>query len=1387
MTGLFTILAARGNLTSLIRSTAMGAFVLGAAAVAYAPSAQSATPPLVDFNSSPTVPKNEPANVSLALSVEWPTTALSYLGASYVHDPVNAPYLGYWDAYSCYRYKDPTSTDLNGEYFYRIGPTDGNGYCTSAYSGNLLNYVTTSAIDILRMGLSGGYRVVDTASSTVLERAYLALVWASDWSFMNSTYTPVRKISKTLVGKVMPTDATPLANTTDVFATNCENVVWFSRIAGTANGDCKTGLDKTTPSTNYGSLNPPGGGFVGTVAYNQRMYARVKVCDGRETGRPEFCEAYPAGNFKPVGQIQKNAKVARLAVFGYLAEDGGGRYGGVMRSPMGYVGPTKPDATGAFVANPTTEWSASNGVFTTNPQNQTGFAPAGRTNYSGGINYLNRFGTLGTLGYYKHADPIGELYYEALRYYMGLGPTLDAYAGMSAGSYDGYPVYTNWTDALANACQRRNYILVIGDAVTNPDKQLPGYGGPYSLPVEPNDPKARGAESLKGGGTFDAAYWTKTLASFEVGASDTFTNSLGATVSTAGNPNPDLTNDNLSFKMQPGGLVSGYFWAGAAYWAHTQPIRNDVDAKGVSMSKVRVNTFTIDVDTGGNGTIDNSPRTSWYVRPRNGALFLAGKYGWFNNTANPSTATAYQPLANGVLGANEQLDGQPFRNVLTGALDNSRWEYPSQPNTPDGYVIASQASKMLDGIKRFYSSIGENVVPPTVNALSSSDFSTAAPDGDVFVPRFTPKNWAGTLLKAKVKYDVSTGKVAITTTTWDAGQILTSASVATGTVTDPLVKPASRKIFTFASAAANRGGQDFTVANKAKLDPEVLTALATRPAGTPTSVTTSGMQDATINYLRGDRSQEITSTSGYLRPRSSIMGDIVNSGPVYKQGGDPDVTGPGYGDFLATQKTRTGVVYVGANDGMLHAFRVSDGKELFAYLPYGVATQVHKLADPAYAHQAYVDAVPLVGEVQRNGQWRTVLVSGFGAGAQGIFILDVTDPTNFTKSNVISEVTDQTFSDLGNVIGQPKLVRMKVAGGSTTKWYVAVTTGFNNYVDDGNRTDGTSKYSTTGQQALLLIGLDNPDTETYKINLPTLLTSMPAALSNPGVAYDVDGNAVMFYAGDTQGNLWKFDFRQGVSAANVANSVKTIGGTAVPMAILKDASGNVQPITTAPNVAPGLDGGYMVMVGTGKFLESGDADSTEVNAFYGIWDNLTTKDSDFQITRAKLFGRSFTSAGVTTGASTFTFGDGASSTYRGWYVTMPLTKERLVTDPDTRFGYTAVSSLVPPADCDATGSGALMCFNNLYGTSECTRNYQSGALSRAKIIHTDLALPGDYSYTERSATGKRALIINSSPVATNGGNGGTPSIMQGGRVSTKVPAGRVAWREIKNFKAGSTP
>ena len=1401
----------------------------------------------VDTNPGPFAVVEQGANVMLALSVEFPTVGLAYRTS--FEEAKN--YLGYWDYTGCYKYRNSGATDaLQGNYFYRTGSWNAARECnydgrTGEYSGNLLNYVASSAIDILRLGLTGGHRELDTTDSTVLSRAYLY----KDWSWTNG-YTPLRTIPGKHLGKLMPAAPAGVSIGDNVYAVNCQNKIWFgSKNEGQFNGciapklgsqdltlddyeaevavrsregiritdGCSVcsrermiaGFDQKGDSITFKNVRVPTPGdydlyiryghdrinnprityqvgsqtaqtvslprtpgfweprrlgkianvhFSDTVQdvklmiygsnnteannnafnidvlyrpvakdatppayYGQvtpdfgYLYARVKVCDTSErTTRTDLCQRYPSGNYKPVGEIQKNAQNARIGAFGYLDINGHQvRYGGVMRAPLSYIGPSMTNASGIDVANPNAEWDSNTGVFIADPR--TGYITPGVKDgatggfpYSGAINYLNRFGTLNpsNLGYYKGNDPLGEMYYENIRYFMGKQPADAAISGVDSvstnGAAGGFPFYKVWQDPITNQCQKKNFILTIGDVYTWEDSR-------FSLGVE------NGVNPVNS---------MQTIAGYE-----------GIT--------------NLSSLYYNGITVGKRLeWAGAAWAANTGKIRNDFD-------KVRVRTFAIDVDENGDGKIDGNKRHN--PKPRQSSMYLAGKYGWFVG-ANP------QPQA-------------------------GEWD-SKESGIPDGYVIASQAEKLLQGIKDFFAAVPKETASIQSSAISSQMFNSVKKEAAVYVPSMNPVNWSGSLVSKKMTYNPVDGSIGMAAATiWDAGSILTSGKFDDGTAA---VAWGERKVFTMSREASKRGGQAFSVANKGNLDAAVLTALGTKPGSSPTVA--DGYADARIQFILGDRSNEMSAGGGMFRARASLMGDVVFSGPVYKKAPDA-IVGKGYATFAGqtSVKNRRPAVYVGANDGMLHAFDAGNGKELFAYIPRAVAEKLNHLTNPNYAHTQFVDGVPNVGEAQifdthdahgSDGVWKTVLVSGMGGGAQGVFALDVTTPESFAKENVMFEFTDQDDADMGNIMGKPRIVKMQQDFGSgkyATRWYVAVGSGYNNYAEDGHA-------SVTGVQSLFLLSLDKKPGENwqegtnyYKIKVqepPAVTASSKQAvgMSSPAVVENNYGNAITFYAGDLSGQLWKFNFENGISTAHASSAVKVSSGSKMPLATFKDASGKAQPITSAPLVYSAVRKGHIVMVGTGKFMEAGDAGSTAgtQQAIYGIWDDGSNDDDNYAVTRGKLKERTFDSNNKTD-STPFEYGTGLGK-YRGWVVNLKETRERVMAEGTLGVEYAYYSAVLPSSDeCAGGGTGSTMAIDPVTGSS--MRILQNAFPGQVFIVWLDDSA-GSYSYGTRSSTGKRIFKLKQ-VVKVRLADGTSKDAAHSEDVS--IPAGRVSWREIRQF------
>lgn len=148
---------------------------------------------------------------------------------------------------------------------------------------------------------------------------------------------------------------------------------------------------------------------------------------------------------------------------------------------------------------------------------------------------------------------------------------------------------------------------------------------------------------------------------------------------------------------------------------------------------------------------------------------------------------------------------------------------------------------------------------------------------------------------------------------------------------------------------------------------------------------------------------------------------------------------PGYAAFASTPAVanRPQMVYVSANDGMLHAFDGKTGEEKFAYIPNAVFSDLNKLTAPSYIHRPFVDGPLLVAEANTTNGWKSVLAGTFGAGAQGVMALDITDPNAFGTDKVLWEFTDKDDGDIGNVTSQPKIAKVKING--KTEYFIVVS------------------------------------------------------------------------------------------------------------------------------------------------------------------------------------------------------------------------------------------------------------------------------------------------------------------------------------------------------------
>ncbi|MBE0621347.1 MAG: hypothetical protein IH605_12195 [Burkholderiales bacterium] len=453
-----------------------------------------------------------------------------------------------------------------------------------------------------------------------------------------------------------------------------------------------------------------------------------------------------------------------------------------------------------------------------------------------------------------------------------------------------------------------------------------------------------------------------------------------------------------------------------------------------------------------------------------------------------------------------------------------------------------------------------------------------------------------------------------------------------------------------------------------------------------------------VNYLRGhigfeDRASNDPANRLY-RTREAVLGDALESQPAFISRPVFNYPYAGYTDFKATYAGRTGTVYMGTNDGMMHAFASSDGAERWAYVPSMVIPNLWKLASTSYSstHANFVNGSPVTtdfyctancgGESDgaASASWRTILVAGLNGGGRGYYALDITVPEKpvllweFTTTAGNGSTKDD---DLGYSFGRPVVTRK-----SDGTWVVLVTSGYNN----------TSPGDGIGYLYVLNA---NTGAIISKISTAVGSTSTPSGLAKiapwneePG------GNRVGFlYGGDLLGNLWRFDIN-GATAATIGT------GDVLKFATLfSDAAGtSPQAITTTP-VLGKIKEKRVIYIGTGKYLEAGDLNTTQKQTQYAI------KDDDVATTlvnpRTTLVNQTLSPNPDGTGTRVVASPNPVDFvTGRGWYVDFPdggtggVAAERANVDGRLVRKVLLVPTIVPSSTvCSPGGYGWLNFFD----------------------------------------------------------------------------------------------
>lgn len=439
--------------------------------------------------------------------------------------------------------------------------------------------------------------------------------------------------------------------------------------------------------------------------------------------------------------------------------------------------------------------------------------------------------------------------------------------------------------------------------------------------------------------------------------------------------------------------------------------------------------------------------------------------------------------------------------------------------------------------------------------------------------------------------------------------------------------------------------------------------------------TALGSEDV-LKYLRGDKTKE-KSVGGIYRSRTSLLGDIVNSDPLYvsvdnfgydKLSGSE---GSDYVTYLASKSSKSAVIYAGANDGMLHAFKGSDGSELFGYVPALIYGNLADLSKPSYVHKYYVDGPPAVGDVYYGGSnWQTVLVTPLGAGGRGVFALNITKDFSlsaFADSDVLWEfdglnaAAGSTLNDMGYTVGSVSIGRFK-----NGKYYAVFGNGYG---------------SANCQSSLFMVQVDDP-TKVKFSNTGTGTCTTSASqngMSTPSLV-DYDGDLIIdaIFAGDLLGNVWKVDVTTATWETTLVSKLVFAAG---------------KPITAALNIGPApaaTSAKAMIYFGTGRYQLSGDEKDKSVQTFYGLL------DEDSLIVASKLQAQTIDYEDSGAGVRAVSTNAVNWAVKKGWFMDLvPPSKtaqgERVLSAPILRHGRVIFSTAIPSADpCVFEGTGYLM-------------------------------------------------------------------------------------------------
>lgn len=597
---------------------------------------------------------------------------------------------------------------------------------------------------------------------------------------------------------------------------------------------------------------------------------------------------------------------------------------------------------------------------------------------------------------------------------------------------------------------------------------------------------------------------------------------------------------------------------------------------------------------------------------------------------------------------------------------------------PDNYFLVTNATTLKEQLTKAFNDILQNTASVTQVSVDmpTSEISNGA---NIYRTTFEAEYWSGDVIKEKI---ISGSR----SKEWSAAEMLSERDMS------------SRKIYFAGSASGTPLLQEFTYSNISSYSNWLSALNLNTVTNTP-----DGKAEQRVNFLRGNKDDILRERKLLANSKPNVLGDIVNSslvrvnGAIYRASAADKLEGTSgtnsYKTFAASLESAPEMLYVGANDGMLHAFKADDGSETFAFIPSSLRNTISDLTTPKYgatgkAHRYFVDGTSVVSDVYFDGAWRKILVGSLGAGGKQIFALDITSPTT---PKLLWEFSSDDSNKLGYTMAQPSIARLNDNGAVKGKWVVILPNGYQGL------------NSASGEASLYVLDISNGSI-IKRFDVAGGMTSSELASSLPlgnglsrasAIDNNSDGKTDIVYAGDLLGNLWRFDMQSGDSSTWSAKLFYTA----------RDEDNKRQAITAAPYVLKHPSGkGDIITFGTGRFLTASDKQSKKFESVYGVWDRYSDKGIVSPTTlptsvkgRSDLLRQEFTELGINSGKFKLSsdninwYHSGASGSADsdvenwGWYINLPRGGEKIIYDM-VLYGRGLIFSTVRSSD-DPCGAG----------------------------------------------------------------------------------------------------